>query len=269
MVQRPYLAGRSVGRGAQQVGQPAWAELLASLVLGLGDAVAGNRFHPQPCRGLCGASIVATANGDRCAGEVESHRGAPCGSPGSQDQGALCGRRTPGCGQTANHPIGVGVLGDDDDVLGADSGPGGHSAFVWGWVLKRLFPEDPIIDYCYKIGLQTANFDVFDGSDDETNYGGKIHYNTRNLIDLMLLCATDGARDGAGNVIDYQQTGLPEALKKNPMAWKDMNRGLARVRSGWDKDAIVISYECRSDVFYGGHETPEQGDCPTSNTNPK
>ena len=145
-------------------------------------------------------------------------------------------------------------------VLGADSGPGGHAAFVWGWVLKRLFPEDPIIDYCYKIGLQTANFDLFDGSDDETNYDGKIHYNTRNLIDLMLLCATDGARDGAGNVIDYQRTGLPEALKKKPMAWKDMNRGLARVRSGWDKDDMVISYECRSDVFYGGHETPEQGD---------
>lgn len=153
--------------------------------------------------------------------------------------------------------------GNDDPrfwVLGADSGPGGHAAFVWGWVLKRLFPEDPIIDYCYKIGLQTANFDVFDGSEDETNYGGKIHYNTRNLIDLMLLCATDGARDGAGDVIDYQRTGLPESLKKKPMAWKDMNRGLARVRSGWDKDDMVISYECRSDVYYGGHETPEQGD---------
>ena len=153
--------------------------------------------------------------------------------------------------------------GNDDPrfwVLGADSGPGGHAAFVWGWVLKRLFPEDPIIDYCYKIGLQTANFDMFDGSDDETNYGGKIHYNCRNLIDLMLLCATDGACDGAGKVIDYQQTGLPEALKKKPKAWKDMNRGLARVRSGWDKDDMVISFECRSDVYYGGHETPEQGD---------
>lgn len=167
------------------------------------------------------------------------------------------GRNRPGV-----KPPAVGEASRDPRfwILGADSGPGGHAAFVWGWVLKRYFPDDPVIDYCYKIGLQTSNFDLFDGSDDETNYDGKIHYNTRNLIDLMLLCATDGALDEDGNPIDYQASGPPAALKSGPLAWKDMRRGIGRIRSGWEPDDLVVSYECRSDVYYGGHETPEQGD---------
>ena len=53
---------------------------------------------------------------------------------------------------------------------------------------------------------------LFDGSDDETNYGGRIHYNTRNLIDLMLLCATDGARE----LIPVDQNG--DAFRVQPPA---------------------------------------------------
>jgi len=145
-------------------------------------------------------------------------------------------------------------------IVGADSGPGGHAAFVWGWVMKRLYPDDAAMDFAYKISLQTTNFDLYDGSDDETSYNGKIHYNCRSMTDLMLLCATDGARDDHGDAVDYQKAGVPDQVRQLPKAWCDLNRGIARARSGWDVDDLVVDYECRSDMFYGGHETPEQGD---------
>ena len=137
--------------------------------------------------------------------------------------------------------------------------PSGRSLqFVW--LVKHFHPADPVVDFLYKVRTAQANFDVFDGSDDETNYGGKIHYNDRNELDLQLLCATDGLRDEGGKVIDYTTGELTPAIEKLPLAWKDMRRGIAAARSSWDRDATVVHYECRSDFYYAGHETPEHGD---------
>jgi len=136
--------------------------------------------------------------------------------------------------------------------------PSGRSLqFVW--LVKHFYPDDPVVDFLYKIRTAQANFDVFDGSEDETNYGGRIHYNDRNELDLQLLAATDGLRDGDGKVVDYQQ-GLTPAITGLPRVWSDLRRGIAAARSSWNPDALVAHYECRSDFFYAGHETPEHGD---------
>ncbi|NQT89128.1 chitobiase/beta-hexosaminidase C-terminal domain-containing protein, partial [bacterium] len=69
----------------------------------------------------------------------------------------------------------------------------------------------------------------------------------------MLLTAADGDRE-------YQKTGVPAELQKRAKSWSDLRRGLAVARASWDKDALFVHYECRSDFFYAGHETPEHGD---------
>ena len=103
--------------------------------------------------------------------------------------------------------------------------------------MKRLYPDDVAVDFAYKISLQTTNFDLYDGSDDETNYGGKIHYNDRNELDLQLLTATDGLRDAKGEAIDYDRRGLTPPLKAQPLVWQDMRRGVAAARSSWEAPA--------------------------------
>jgi len=139
------------------------------------------------------------------------------------------------------------------------SAPSGRSLqFVW--MIKHFYPNDPVVDFLYKVRNAQSNFDVFDGGDSETNYGGRIHYNDRNELDLQLLCATDGLRDKGGKVIDYSKVELTDEIRKLPLAWKDLRRGIAAARSSWGADASVVHYECRSDMFYAGHETPEQGD---------
>ena len=141
-------------------------------------------------------------------------------------------------------------------------GTGGfpHAGFFWNWVMKYFYPDDPVVDFVYKTNCVNQNYDLYDGSADESNYNGKIHYNMRSMADIMLLTATDGHKGDDGKPIDYDRAGLTPALRKLPMAWGDMRRGLAAARSGWGKDALMVHYECRSDFFYGGHETPEHGD---------
>ncbi|WOO39779.1 LamG-like jellyroll fold domain-containing protein [Rubellicoccus peritrichatus] len=144
------------------------------------------------------------------------------------------------------------------EFLGAGGFP--HAGFFWNWVMAYFYPDSPIIDFSYKTACVNQNYDKFDGSDNEKNYGGKIHYNMRSMTDVMLLCATEGLKNSEGDPIDYNASGMTPELKEKPMMWSDMSRGLAAMRSSWDEDAIYIHYENRSDYFYGGHETPEHGD---------
>jgi hypothetical protein len=145
-------------------------------------------------------------------------------------------------------------------VPGVGTGPGGDASFSWSWMIKRLYPDDPVVDMIYKTACEMQNFDLFTGDPKkETRYDGKIHYNVRSQLDLQLLCATEHHKDEKGELINYQN-GPTAELKKKKKSWVDLRRGISAMRSGWDKDDMFVHYECRSDMFYGGHETPEQGD---------
>ncbi len=129
------------------------------------------------------------------------------------------------------------------------------SWFYWTFIMKHFYPNDVKVDTVYHHTLNQSSFDLFDGSPDETHYGGKIHYNMLSMLDVMLMCATDE------KLADYTQEGLPSSVTQNlPYSHTDLVRGIVETRAGWGPDDIYIHYECRSDMFYGGHETPEHGD---------
>lgn len=156
--------------------------------------------------------------------------------------------------------VGKGGQEERHWTVGTGSGPGGDASFFWNWLLRYFYPEDKVIDFAYHITLSTQSYDCFDGSlqgkeKDGRNYGGKIHYNMRSMSDLMLLTSS---QDEGVEISNPDK--LPKYITDRPLAWGDLYRGLGVARSSWDKDATFIHYECRSDTYHGGHETPEYGD---------
>ncbi|RMD75868.1 MAG: hypothetical protein D6820_13795, partial [Lentisphaerae bacterium] len=156
--------------------------------------------------------------------------------------------------------VGEGAREERFWTVGTGSGPGGDASFFWTWLLRYFYPHDKLIDYAYQVTMTTQNYDCFDGNlkgkeREGRNYGGKIHYNMRSMSDLMLLTSS---RDQG--VLIQNPAKLPPAVTSLPLAWQDLYRGLGVARSSWDKDAVFIHYECRSDTYHGGHETPEYGD---------
>ena len=141
--------------------------------------------------------------------------------------------------------------------MGYGSGPWMDQFFNWAFLLKYVYPDDPVVDYFYKGRM--VNQDLgFPGADAAAPLPSpRIRYTWR---DIMLLTATDGLRHADGRVIDYERDGLPKEILAQKSAWIDLPRGVAMSRSSWEKDGLHIHYECRSDVFSAGHETPEAGD---------
>ena len=153
--------------------------------------------------------------------------------------------------------IGTGNQSSRRWYMGLGSGPWMDQFFNWAFVVKKAFPHDPVVDYFYKQRMQSNGMgspDVPLGDKDKMH---RIRYTHR---DLMLLCVTAGLTDEQGNVVNYDKTGLPEEIRGLPVLWVDMNRGVAMTRNGWDPDDLMVHYECRSDVYSAGHETPEAND---------
>ena len=163
---------------------------------------------------------------------------------------------------TGNHNLGAPELGELDTFArhwwqGYGSGPWMDQYFNWAFVLRLVYPRDPVVDYFYKERLRDNGFGPARPEPGAPLPKTRIRYTWR---DLMLLGATDGLRHPDGRVIDYDQDGLPKELVAENKAFADMRRGVAVARSSWDKDAMTVHYECRSDIYGGGHETPEAQD---------
>jgi hypothetical protein len=126
------------------------------------------------------------------------------------------------------------------------------------WVMKPLYPGDPLLDFLYKTRLKDNGL----LSGPEKVFRGIWTFNNRREMDLMLWAATDGLRDKDGKVIDYDKMDiLPESIRsKFPLDFKDLQRGVTVSRSGWDQDAAIVHFESRSENFADGLETPECGD---------
>ncbi|RMD73644.1 MAG: hypothetical protein D6820_18230, partial [Lentisphaerae bacterium] len=140
---------------------------------------------------------------------------------------------------------------------GYGSGPWMDQFFNWAFMMKFAYPDSPVVDYFYKERLIDNGFGPPDLPPSVPLPHPRIRYTHR---DVMLLTVTDGLRDEKGVPIDYNKTGLPKEVTTKGLCWIDMQRGVAMSRSSWDKDALFVHYEARSDIYSAGHETPEAGD---------
>ncbi|WOO39773.1 chitobiase/beta-hexosaminidase C-terminal domain-containing protein [Rubellicoccus peritrichatus] len=154
-------------------------------------------------------------------------------------------------------PIGDGLNEDRFWWMGRGSGPWMDQFFNWAFVMKHYYPADPIVDLFYKSSMRAQGLGAAGTDPKEKLPTPRIRYTHR---DVMLMTATDGLRNPDGTVVDYDLQGLPKELTEHSPVWTDLARGVGMSRSSWDKDALSIHYEARSDVYSAGHETPEAGD---------
>jgi hypothetical protein len=110
----------------------------------------------------------------------------------------------------------------------------GNIAFT----VKHVYPEDPIVDYFYKSRLQTQGFGPPDATGELPT--PRIRYTHP---EICLLTDCEGMKDEQGKIINYDTSGLPEALTKNTAPWVDMKRGVVQARASWDKDAGEHQYD--------------------------
>ena len=141
---------------------------------------------------------------------------------------------------------------------GYGSGPMHDNILYSMWLMKPFYPDDPMLDFLYKTRLRDNG--LLPGP--EEVFRGAWSFNNRREMDLMLWAATDGLRGKDGKVIDYDKMDiLPESVRSAfPLDFKDLQRGVAVSRSGWDQDASITHFESRSENFADGLETPECGD---------
>ncbi|MEM0966316.1 MAG: LamG-like jellyroll fold domain-containing protein [Verrucomicrobiota bacterium] len=139
--------------------------------------------------------------------------------------------------------------------MGFASGPWMDSFFNVAFIMKFVYPDDPIVDYYYKSRMQTQGL----GPPDATGPlpAPRIRYS---FPEISLLTAVSGFKNSDGEVVNYDKTGLPEELTERTAPWVDMQRGVVQARASWDKDALMVHYEARSDIYAAGHEGPEAGD---------
>lgn len=139
--------------------------------------------------------------------------------------------------------------------MGWASGPWMDFFFNIAFSMKFVYPEDPIVDYFYKSRLQSQGFGPPDA--DGKLPSPRIRYTHP---ELCLLMTCEGLKNKDDKVINYDKTGLPEKLTDIKTPWVDMKRGIVEARASWEKDALMVHYESRSDAYVGGHESPEAGD---------
>ena len=117
-------------------------------------------------------------------------------------------------------------------------------------MMNWFYPERPDIDMVYKAWRYQQNH-AFMLKPEISTWTRQLEFPA-----IMLAFADDGMRDEDGKPIDWRKT--PFTLEKK-LSFVDMERGIADMRSSWDKDAFAMHIECRSDFYTGGHESPEFG----------
>jgi beta-glucosidase len=123
-------------------------------------------------------------------------------------------------------------------------------------LMHYFYPGRPDFDLIFKSACRTANLDFVLDPD--------ISGGLRDLEFpmLMLAFASDGILDpstGSGPAakpVNWNQTAV-DFMKET--AHVDLERGLGQMRSSWDRDALQLNIDCRSDFYTGGHETPDLG----------
>ncbi|MEM6885286.1 MAG: hypothetical protein AAF571_09655 [Verrucomicrobiota bacterium] len=134
---------------------------------------------------------------------------------------------------TVAYPDGTGCMSHGD---GGSFTPGREEIQV----MKYLYPDDPIVDYNW----QNYVMPLIDGNDRDSPQ-----------IIAPMICAMDGLKDTNGKYVDYEYGKKLEL----PDTFFDEERGTLIARTGWDKDAVLLNMEARTDSFYTGHEHSDRG----------
>lgn len=119
---------------------------------------------------------------------------------------------------------------------GGDRGPAVWTLAMW----RYLFPGDPKAAALWRTLMDVEGAEAL---------GGKIH-----LIEALIWATDDPdlgkplPTDGA----DLAALGLPEVVF-------DPERGSLIARSGWDRDAAFVQFECRTDSLGASHEHADRG----------
>lgn len=125
----------------------------------------------------------------------------------------------------------------------------GHPAALFA-MMNWFYPERPDFDFIYKTRAHTDNLTLFADKSIPTSIRD-VEYPA-----LQLAFATDGMADEAGEPINWNRKPIEFEAQTSRV---DLERGVAQIRSSWDKDALQVTLESRSDFYTGGHETPEFG----------
>ncbi len=126
------------------------------------------------------------------------------------------------------------------------------------WILKPLYPGDQVIDFLYKSRLKDNG--LMPGP--EGVFRGAWQFNNRRDMDLILAAACDGIRGGDGALIDYDGAdAIPEPMRSTvQLDFKDIQRGVAVSRCGWDQDSAIVRFEARNETYFDGADSPDCGD---------
>lgn len=126
------------------------------------------------------------------------------------------------------------------------------------FMVKYFYPNDPIIDLVYKSKLKDMNVDVLNLNQKKS--AERLAGRAAQTADFCLLLANDGFTKEDGTIEWYADNKIPPVLKKTPKTWVDKKRGFMVTRDKWDPESLVVFSECRSDIYYGGHETGDYGE---------
>jgi hypothetical protein len=107
--------------------------------------------------------------------------------------------------------------------------PGFHEVMLH----KKFYPNDPVVNINYSQVLSLFNKRPADIKE--------------NLFELIIISA---------GVTDI----LPKSAKTaQPLDFYDEERGNLVARSSWDKNALLLNFECRPDGFFANHEHADRG----------
>lgn len=120
-------------------------------------------------------------------------------------------------------------------------------------LMHRFYPENKLVDFVYKSHLYTHNYDQDDVSLLEPA-------DVSRHVEFNLFMMREGIHAKDGEPINYNISGLPDAVKELNTSWLDPMRGFAVMRNDWSKDSPLVSYRARNDFYYGGHESADFGD---------
>jgi len=119
-----------------------------------------------------------------------------------------------------------------------------RSAFHVIWAMRYYHPNDRGLDLLYDASLVT-HAELTDVREQWNNPVG--------ITDELLLLFADGKKKQASDWADAQEI----ARLDFPKTWTDDASGHVIARNTWKNDDLKVTFICRQDNFYGGHEATE------------
>jgi hypothetical protein len=113
-----------------------------------------------------------------------------------------------------------------------------------------LYPRRPDFDFVYKAFNMQMNY-PFTLDKEVRTWNRPVEFPA-----IQLAFATDGLTGEDRKPIDWNSR---EVDFTDQLSLFDPERGISQMRSSWDRDALQLRLECRSDFYTGGHESPEYG----------